>query len=76
MSRTPLPRLAPLALAAPLALGLSACSKEDATGAAPSGEALAKVAAPAGKSWADVVVKTPDGGYVMGNPEAPIKLHE
>lgn len=76
MNRTPLRRLALLALAAPLALGLSACSKDAPTGAAASGEVLEKVAAPAGKAWADVVEKTPEGGYRMGNPNAPIKLVE
>lgn len=76
MSRNTARRLALLALAAPLALGLSACSKDNGTAAAPSGEALEKVAAPAGKAWGDVVEKTADGGYRMGNPEAPIKLVE
>ena len=61
---------------APLALGLAACNK-DATGtAAPSGAPIAKIAPPAGKIWSDVVVVTPDGGYQMGNPQAPIKLVE
>lgn len=62
-------------IAAPLALGLAACSKEgDAT--KPSGEPIARIAPPAGKAWADVVSKTAEGGYVMGNPDAPIKLIE
>jgi protein-disulfide isomerase len=32
--------------------------------------------APAGKAWTDVIVKTPEGGYRQGNPNAPIKLVE
>ncbi|MFZ5748879.1 MAG: thioredoxin domain-containing protein [Pseudomonadota bacterium] len=46
----------------------------DATGtpAAP----VAAVAPPAGKQWTDIVAKTPEGGYLMGNPDAPIKLLE
>ena len=32
--------------------------------------------APAGKSWAETVVITPEGGYRMGNPDAPIKIVE
>ena len=61
-------------IAAPLALGLAACGKKD--GDAPAGEAIAKIAPPAGKAWGDVVVKTEQGGYLMGNPDAPIKLVE
>ena len=62
---------------APLALGLAACgSKEDAAPAGPTGEPIAKIAPPAGKSWAETVVITPEGGYRMGNPDAPIKIVE
>jgi len=65
------------ALAAPLVLGLAACGQDAAKdGAAATGEAIAKIAAPAGKSWGDVVSVTPEGGYRMGNPDAPIKLVE
>ena len=63
-------------IALPLALGLAACdSKPDEMGGL-SGEVVAKVPPPAGKSWADRVEKTADGGYRMGNPDAPIKLIE
>ena len=66
-----------LALAAILAMALTACGTGDKTDAgAASGEKIAPIAAPAGKAWSDVVAKTPDGGYVMGNPNAPIKLIE
>lgn len=37
---------------------------------------VAAIPAPAGKSWTDVVEATPEGGYRMGNPNAPIKLLE
>jgi protein-disulfide isomerase len=67
-------------IAAPLALGLAACGKKDEAGDTSSGPTsgapLAKVAAPAGKAWADMVEKTAEGGYRIGNPEAPIKLVE
>ena len=67
-------------VAVPLALGLSACHKDgagaDGGSGTPSGDAVAAVAAPAGKSWSDVVAPTPDGGMLMGNPTAPIKLLE
>jgi protein-disulfide isomerase len=69
-------RTALLFAALPLALALAACKKEaDATGA-PTGAPVAKVTAPAGKTWAETVSLTPDGGYLMGNPNAPIKLIE
>ena len=37
---------------------------------------VSSVAAPAGQQWSDVVEKTPEGGFRMGNPNAPIKLIE
>lgn len=62
--------------AAPLALGLASCGKQEAGTEPPKGEAIAKIAAPAGKAWSEVVEETPEGGVRMGNPEAPIKLIE
>lgn len=66
---------APLALAL---LALAACGKQD--GAAGNGAAgataIAGAEAPAGKSWTDVVEATPEGGFRMGNPDAPIKIIE
>ncbi len=60
---------------AALPLALSACGKPaDAPAVADS--ALAKVPAPAGKQWSDVVSATADGGYRLGNPDAPLKLVE
>lgn len=63
-------------LALPLALGLAGCGKKDDAAALVSAAPAAKVAPPAGKAWADVVSATPDGGYLMGNPNAPIKVIE
>jgi protein-disulfide isomerase len=61
----------------PLALGIAACKKDDAgTAGVASAAPLAKVPPPAGKAWSDVIATTPDGGYRMGNPNAPIKLVE
>ncbi len=65
-----------LAAALPLALGLSACGEKSQDGAQASSEPIASIAPPAGKAWADMVSRTPEGGYLMGNPEAPIKLIE
>lgn len=69
--------LAMASLALPLALGLAACGKsEDGAVTGLSGQPIAKIAAPAGKNWAETFAVTPEGGYRMGNPEAPIKLVE
>lgn len=59
-------------------LALAACKSEPASpaGDAPKGEAVAAVAAPAGKTWTEVVEVTADGGYKVGNPNAPVKLIE
>lgn len=64
------------ALAAPLALALAACDKTATAGAAPEGEAVSTVAAPQGSAWSEQVVRTEQGGYLVGNPNAPIKLVE
>jgi protein-disulfide isomerase len=68
-------RIKSLVLAATAALALAACGGADA-GGAPKGEPIAKVAAPAGKAWVDVVSKTEAGGYKMGNPDAKLQLIE
>lgn len=69
-------RTAPFALAA--ALALAACNSEEATadGAVAEGAPVAAVAAPAGQEWIDVASRTADDGYLVGNPDAPIKLME
>ena len=61
-------------LSAPMALALSACGSDDE--APVKGEPIAAIAAPAGQSWVDTAAVTPEGGYVIGNPEAPLKLVE
>lgn len=72
-------RFRPLLLPALAALVLAGCNKADSgsSAAAPAnGEPVAAVAPPAGKAWADVLAASPEGGVVMGNPKAPIKLVE
>ena len=67
-------RFAPLLLAT---VALAGCGKsDDAATPAASSEAVKAVAAPAGTSWTDTVVATPEGGVRMGNPDAPIKMIE
>jgi protein-disulfide isomerase len=61
-------------------LFVAACGKGDAGGnssaSAPAAAPVAGAKAPAGQNWVDVVSKTPEGGYRMGNPNAPVKLIE
>lgn len=65
------------ALAAPLALALAACgeSAEDSAGAI-EGEPIAAIPAPEGSSWLEVASETEEGGFIIGNPDAPLKLVE
>ena len=75
LRRLSLRRLMLAAALVPLALGMASC-KKDAAGAAPAGSPLAKLAAPAGQKWEDMVQPTASGGMLLGNPAAPIKLIE
>ncbi|MEZ5709442.1 MAG: thioredoxin domain-containing protein [Blastomonas sp.] len=62
---------------ATLALALAACGDGgDATDATGTAEVIAPIEAPAGQSWTETVAISDDGGYVMGNPDAPIRLVE
>ncbi len=67
-------RLFLLAAAAAPALMLGACKKAGGDDAAAS-TAGPIAPAPAG-GWVEQVVKTADGGYRMGNPDAPVKVIE
>jgi len=68
-------KLAGLSLLA-LSLALTACgSSETGNGAAPA-KSLPSVAAPAGTSWSTTVAATPEGGFVMGNPNAAVRVGE
>jgi protein-disulfide isomerase len=59
-------------------LMLAACGggAENASAPVTSSTPVAAASAPAGKAWVDMVAKTPEGGYVQGNPNAPVKLVE
>ena len=71
-----LSRLLSLPLLALAPLALAACSETEGADGAASGEAIPAIAAPAGAKWADTVTVTPEGGYMIGNPDAPLKLVE
>lgn len=69
-------RLFALGLLAAAPLALAACGDDAAPGEVAEGEALPAVTAPPGTSWSDTVTVTPEGGYMIGNPDAPLKLVE
>lgn len=54
---------------------LAACGESGNTISAPA-NSIAAAPAPAGQDWTQTVTKTADGGFVMGNPNAPLKLVE
>jgi protein-disulfide isomerase len=61
---------------AALSLALAGCGGTAEKGDTPKGEVVKAVKAPEGKQWADVISKTAANGYLVGNPDAPIKLIE
>lgn len=64
-----------LILATTALLLVTACGKGgDAAGGSKDGGAA--VSAPAGTKWSETTKMTADGGMLMGNPDAPVKLIE
>lgn len=59
----------------PLAL-LAGCGGGGNEAPTAPANSVATVAAPAGQDWSQTVSTTEGGGYVMGNPDAPLKLLE
>jgi protein-disulfide isomerase len=64
-----------------LAFALAACGSGDGTGtnlSSATGQevALKQIAAPDNGDWTETVSQTPEGGFRMGNPNAPVKLVE
>jgi protein-disulfide isomerase len=51
-------------------------SKNDGGSAAKSSKQIPQVPAPNGGDWTQQVVETPEGGFRMGNPNAPVKVVE
>ncbi|MCZ8136178.1 MAG: thioredoxin domain-containing protein [Porphyrobacter sp.] len=71
-----LTRLFAFGLLAAAPLALAACGDDAAPGEVAEGEALPAVTAPPGTSWTETVTVTPEGGFLLGNPDAPLKLIE
>ncbi|MEO7178609.1 MAG: thioredoxin domain-containing protein [Allosphingosinicella sp.] len=67
-----------MAGAAALALFLVGCGGGDGNNqsAAVNDDPIKQIAAPNNGDWTQLVAKTPEGGFRMGNPEAPVKLVE
>lgn len=64
-------------LAAAAMLSTAACSAEKAAEAKNAPEVVAAaVPAPRNGDWSTVVTRTPEGGFLMGNPDAKVKLVE
>lgn len=63
-------------LATGLALALAACNGTDEAIDSLAGEPIAAVPAPEGQQWTDIVTISDSDGYVVGNPDAPLKLIE
>lgn len=63
-------------LTLPLAMALAACGSDEAATGAPSGDPIAEIPAAAGASWLETTTVSPEDGYILGNPDAPLKLVE
>lgn len=69
-----LPNSLRFALAAPIALALAACGGEAEDEIV--SDAIDAIAAPDGTNWGETVTVSEQDGYILGNPDAPIKLVE
>ncbi|MDZ7588253.1 MAG: thioredoxin domain-containing protein [Parasphingorhabdus sp.] len=65
-----------LALALMAVVPLAGCGDNKVDTEALKSAPIAKIAPPAGSKWSETVVQTKEGGYLMGNPDAPIKVVE
>ena len=67
-----------ISLLAATSLFIAGCDKgadNNAAAPVPSGP-IEPIAAPNGGDWTSVVTQTAEGGFLMGNPDAPVKLVE
>lgn len=64
------------ALLAPLTLMAAACGGGTEESADLEGEEIAEIPAPDGQVWSGIATETADGGTLVGNPDAPLKLIE
>jgi protein-disulfide isomerase len=64
-----------MALAMTALIAVAGCDKKS-EGPAPSELNTAAVQSPAGTDWSETISVTPEGGYLMGNPDAKVKFVE
>ena len=69
-------RNALMAAIAPAVLVLSSCNGDAAEAGDAEGDVIAAIPAPDGTSWTDTVTVSEEDGYILGNPDAPLKLGE
>jgi protein-disulfide isomerase len=70
-------KLMQILVASAAILASSACNAEKGgNSAAASAAPIKPIAPPKGGDWTTMVNSTPEGGFVMGNPNAPVKLIE
>ena len=68
---------APFLTAAAAVLAVAGCNAEQGnTAGNASSEPIEAVPPPEGGDWSQMVTQTPEGGYLMGNPNADVKLIE
>lgn len=66
-----------LLAAAAAVLALAGCNAEQGrNGGSASSEPIEAVPPPEGGDWSQMVTETPEGGFMMGNPDADVKLIE
>ena len=65
-----------LFVAAAAVFASAACNGDKGTDSSGSAAKVEAVAPPEGGDWTKIVTQTPAGGFLMGNPNAPVKLVE
>lgn len=65
-----------LAASVAILASAAACNAEKGGDSAASAAPIKPIAAPNNGDWSEMVAETPEGGFVMGNPNAPVKLVE
>ena len=65
-------------LAASIAIlaSAAACNAEKGSDSTATAAPIKPIAAPNNGDWSAMVSETPEGGFLMGNPAAPVKLVE
>jgi protein-disulfide isomerase len=57
-------------------VAVTACNSQEGDAASNAPVNLTPIAAPKGGDWTQIVSQTPQGGFMMGNPNAKVKLVE